>query len=138
MILSAGVWCIATAIYNESRGQPRQTQELVAATILNRARENSSNKEPRAATSAASATTREVSVCRTVRQPRQYSIHRVTTSHERKAFNAAVELAKDALYNRPEYYLHQYKGYKYFNTYALGVRFGTNVPPVKSGGMYFY
>lgn len=123
-MLDATTLCLSLAIFHESRGESKKGQYAVAEVIHNRVK---SDKFPN-------------SICKVVKQPHQFSFVKnlrslgVAPKYELEAWNRSVQVAKDFRQNKTNYT----KGALYFNTTNLGVRYKTNVKPVRIGRHIFY
>lgn len=116
------VSCLTLVVYMESRGLPESAQQLVAQTVINRAKKT------------------KVSVCDEVKGFNNYSFY-----HDKKpelvddiaALEKAVHIAKKVVkLNDSVGYVPT--NYTYFNECFLGKRYKTKVPMNKIKNMCFY
>lgn len=112
--------CLSLNIYHESRGEPIEAQEAVAAITINRSKDKD----------------KPMSVCSVVYTPGAFS----WTRHHRKvedreSFDRAKQIARDYLSGKK----HRTIGNRiYFNERGLGKRFKTSNRPIRIGKLLYY
>lgn len=106
------IFCLATAVYNESRNQPEVTQLAVMSVVMNR------GSDP----------------CKTILEPHQFAFvkkGRIPPVKEPKTFKKIQKLVREGRPNLS-------KKYTFFNELRLGVRYKTDAKPVRLGKLIFY
>lgn len=127
----SSLMCLSLMVYHEAGNQPLKGKMATLEVVQNRV---DSKKYPN-------------SHCEVIKQPNQFSwvnssnrgLNKVPAKAkrnkaERESWEKSQEAVKKFLNKRTNYT----KGAKYFNTLRLGVRYKTDVAPVRIGNHVFY
>ena len=116
--------CLSLAIFHEARGENKVGQYAVAEVIHNRTKHSDYPND----------------YCSVIKQKSQFSFVKNLKSlgsapkYDLEAWRKSVQIAKDFRQNKTNFVGKAL----YFNTTRLGVRYKTNVKPVKIGNHVFY
>ena len=122
-MISEALLCLSIAIFHESRGESLVGQYSVAETIHNRTKHPSFPNN----------------YCDVIKQKHQFSFYKGSYSlkppkYDLEAWEQSKKVAKNFYKNKTNYT----NGSIYFNHKSLGVRYKTNVKPVRYGSHIFY
>lgn len=122
-MINEAILCLSVAIFREGRGESLVGQYSIAEVIHNRTKHS---KYPD-------------NYCDVIKQKSQFSFYKGSASlkppkYELEAWEESKKVAKNFYKNKTNYT----NGSTYFNHKSLGVKYKTNVKPVKYGNHIFY